>query len=105
MVVRKKFNMMDVITRILIMPNAGAIESRGNMIRLVINMPRGGIHDVFRISVMVKDDFDTYSTQPLQKIVRKMLRMGVIMQPKRGNSEKDGKKMASAKLQRVIITL
>jgi hypothetical protein len=41
----------------------------------------------------------------LQNIVRKRLRMGIIIHPKRGNSESDGKNIARPKLHRVIITL
>jgi hypothetical protein len=104
MVVIKKFTVIDVITRILIGPRSG-IEPSGRRIRLIMKIPIGGIQEVSKICVMVKDDFDTYSTHPLQNIVRKRLRMGIIIHPKRGNSENDGKNIARPKLHRVIITL
>ena len=82
-------------------PSAG-ISSRGRRMIFAQKTPSGGIHAVLRIRDTFKDDCDTYSTHPLQNIVRARLRRGVNIQPKRANPH--GRKRAKPKLKRVIIT-
>jgi hypothetical protein len=60
--------------------------------RFMQKIPSGGIHALLKICSGVIVDFDTYSTEALQKSVSIKLITGATIHPRRANSirERDG---------------
>jgi hypothetical protein len=87
-----QFATIELITSVLM--------GRGRRKRFTQKMPRGGIQAVLSICARVSVDCDTYSTQPLQKIVRARLIRGVATYI----SRLAGKKSVRPKLKTVSIT-
>ena len=85
---------------------ADGIISKGISIAFIQNIPSGGIQAVLRIRFIVMVDCETYSTQPVQNIVRQRLTHGATIQPRRANSicDNDGIYRLIPRLNRVSIT-
>jgi hypothetical protein len=82
---------MDVATIMLSGPSSSVdgMSSNGRRRTFMQKIPRGGIHAVLRICSIVRVDFELYSTAALQKMVRRRLRKGATMQPRRANRTRD----------------
>ena len=100
-----KFAIVDVATIFVMTPTVSGIISKGRSMRFTQKIPSGGIQAVLRIFSTVSVDCDTYSTHPLQKMVRNRLRNGATTHPRRANKicDRDGIYSVIPKLKRVSI--
>jgi len=103
-----KFAIMEVAITLVMGPSspAAGIISKGSSTTFIQNMPRGGIHAVLRIRSTVTVDCDTYSTQPVQNMVRQRLTQGATIHPRSANNicDSDGMYRLIPRLNRVSIT-
>ena len=95
-------------TTLVIGPSSPAegINSKGSSMAFIQNIPRGGIQAVLRIRFIVIVDCDTYSTQPVQNMVRQRLTHGATIQPRRAKSicDSDGIYRLIPRINRVSMT-
>ena len=106
MPVIRAFITTEVAINAFIGPPADGNISSGSIKRLVQKIPIGGIQHDFKMAVVLMTPSHTYCTQPVHKILNRVLKKGRIIHPSpaKDHPESDGNHTISPKVIRVKIT-